>query len=127
MSINDYKITETVMEIGAGMARALGMNPEEDMTTLMEGQRVMMVTETGTVIGKIRVDHMETHTARFETYFLNGIVFDTRQLDGTVLSESPLRETVLSKYRFGANCNGGFFEEPDIACSLPVGAILYTR
>ena len=126
MSITDY-ITETAMEIGAGMARGLGMDSEEDMTTLREGQRVMMVTEIGTVVGKIHVDHMETRTARFETYFLQGTVFDTRKLDGAILSESPLKETVLCKYRFGANGNGGFFEDPDITCSLPVGTVLYTR
>lgn len=38
MSITDHQIIETAAEIGAGMARTLGMAPEEDMTTLREGQ-----------------------------------------------------------------------------------------
>ena len=121
MSITDSEVAETTMEAAAEMARALGMTLEEDMTTLWEGQRVMLVTATGIVVGKIRVAHAEFREARIDTYLM----------DDTVLSESKFRskfsETVLCKYRFGANGNGGFFEEPDIACSLPVGAVLYTR
>lgn len=117
MSLTDEQVTEATMEAAAEMARALGMTPEEDMTNLWKGQRVMLVTPTGIVVGKIRVAHVEFHEARIDTYLLND----------TVLSESKFSETALCKYRFGANGNGGFFAEPDIACSLPVGAVLYTR
>lgn len=117
MSITDTQVAETTMEAAAEMARALGMTPEDDMTTLWEGQRVMLVTATGIVVGKIRVAHVEFRQARIDSYLL----------DDTVLSGSKLSETALCKYRFGANGKGGFFEEPDIACSLPVGAVLYTR
>lgn len=117
MSITDTQVSETTMEAAAEMAKALGMTPEEDMTTLWEGQRVMMVTANGIVVGKIRVVHAEFRQARVDTYLL----------DDTVLPEFKMSETILCKYRFGANGNGGFFEEPDIVCSLPEGAVLYVR
>lgn len=117
MSITDDQVAETTTKFAAEMALALGMALEEDMTTLREGQRVMMVTATGIVVGKIRVAHVEAPSARMDWYLL----------DDTVLSESKMSEKVLCKYRFGANGNGGFFEEPDIVCSLPEGAVLYVR
>lgn len=117
MSITDTEVAEATMAAAAEMARALGMTREEDMTTLWEGQRVMLATATGIVTGKIRVAHGEFREAKIDTYLLGD----------TVLSDSKFSETALCKYRFGANGNGGFFEEPDIACSLPVDAVLYVR
>jgi hypothetical protein len=116
MSITDTEVAEATMVAAAEMARTLGMTLEEDMTTIREGQQVMMVTATGIVVGKIRVANVEAPSARMDWYLL----------DDTVLSESKMSEKVLCKYRFGANGNGGFFEEPDIVCSLPEGAVLYT-
>jgi hypothetical protein len=119
MSITDEQIAETTFEVAAEMALALGMTPEEDMTTLWEGQRVMMVTATGIVVGKIRVARVESRAgnARFETYLLND----------TILSPAQFSETRLCKYMFLRNAEGGWNEEADIACSLPEGAALYVR
>jgi hypothetical protein len=119
MSITDEQIAETTMAAAAFMAEKLGLTREEDMTNLREGQQAMMVTGTGIVVGKIRAVHMESRAgkARFDTYLLND----------TILSPAQFSETRLCKYMFLADGNGGWFEEPDIACSLPEGAVLYTR
>lgn len=119
MSITDKKIAEATMAAAAEMAKALGMTQEEDMINLREGQRVMMATATGIVVGKIRVARAESRAgnARFETYLLND----------TILSPAQFSETRLCKYMFLRNAEGGWNEEADIVCSLPEGAALYVR
>lgn len=117
MSITDEQVAEATFKFAAEMAKTLGMTQEEDMDALREGQRVMMVTSTGIVTGKIRVARVESRAgnARFETYLMND----------TVLSPAQFSETRLCKYMFLRNEEGNWNEEADIACSLPEGAVLY--
>lgn len=119
MSVTDEQVAETALKFAAEMAKTLGMTQEEDMDALREGQRVMMATATGIVVGKIRVARVESRggNARFETYLLND----------TILSPAQFSETRLCKYMFLRNAEGGWNEEADIACSLPEGAVLYVE
>jgi hypothetical protein len=119
MSITDEQVAETIFDAAAEMAKTMGMTPEEDMTELSEGQRVMMVTENGIVVGKIRVVEMESRggNAKFVTYLL---------MD-TIAPPLSFSETRLCKYMFLRNANGGWNDEGDIACSLPDGAALYVQ
>lgn len=119
MSITDRKIAEATMAAAAEMAKTLGMTQEEDMTNLRKGQHAMMVSGSGIVVGKIRRVHTESRAgnARFDTYLL----------DNTILSPASFSETRLCKYMFLRNAEGGWNEEADIVCSLPEGAVLYTR
>lgn len=115
MSITDEQVAETIFDVAAEMAKTLGMTPEEDMTELREGQRVMMVTSTGIVVGKIRVARQEQKTVRYETYLL---------MDAITPPQS-FSEIRLCKYMFWADGHGEPSKGPDIACSLPDGAALY--
>ena len=119
MSIAEEQVAETTLKFAAEMAKTLGLTQEEDMTNLREGQHAMMVSGSGIVVGKIRVVQMESHggKARFDTYLLND----------TILPTARFSETCLCKYMFLRNAEGGWNEAPDIACSLPEGAVLYTR
>lgn len=115
MSITDEQVAEATFKLAAEMAKTLGMTQEEDMTELKEGQRVMMVTSTGIVTGKIRVARQEKKTVRYESYLL---------MDAIVPPQS-FSEIRLCKYMFWADGHGKPFRGPDIACSLPEGAVLY--
>lgn len=117
MDMNDEQMAEGIFAAAAALAEKMGMVREEDMFNLKEGQSAIMVTATGIVTGKVRVASIEQRTARIESFLLND----------TILSEYKFSETVLCKNRFGADGNGGWFKEPDIACSLPMDAVLYIR
>lgn len=117
MTFTDEQMAEGIFAAAAELAEKMGMVREEDMFNLKKNQHAMMVTATGMVVGKIRVVRQEKRTVRFVSYLLIN----------TIMAPAEFSETLLCKYRFGVDGNGGFFKEPDIACSLPMDAVLYVR
>lgn len=117
MTVTDKTVAKTLFDVAAEMAKTLGMTPEEDMTKLRKDQRVMMVTSSGIVVGKIRVAVQEKKTVRYESYLL---------MD-TITPPQSFSEVRLCKYMFWADGQGEPFKGPDIACSLPEGASLYVQ
>lgn len=85
MSITDTtntveKITETILDSAAEMAKTLSMDRTKldeknqlNWRALCEDELMMLATPEGITIGRVKVQYGEMRTYRFETYSLNGV------------------------------------------------------
>jgi hypothetical protein len=106
MEANKEQITEAVQVRADALAAKLGMQREEEVTSLHEDESAMIVTAEGITTGKVTVMYGEMSATRYKYFYLNDELLFEEQYN--------LYET-------------GWGTEPTVTGKLPKEAILYKR